>query len=273
MISIVMTYYNRRDELLETLKSIDRYYVDGLEVIIVDDASMEHHTIDDIVDNYQFDINLIKIKEEDKTHVNPCVPYNIGFREVKNDIVIIQNPECLHFGDIIGYTIKNLTDNNYLSFSCYNISEDDTKKLKDNHNDFLKTFKPHPHSSDRPGADFNTNMGWHNHPEYRAVGYHWCSAINKKNMDLLNGFDENYADGIGWDDADLYHRISFLGLTIDIIKEPYVIHQFHYNEDLLKKYTDLDVSGLLKKNRGILGTTISNRKYRVNEDSYYGYRD
>jgi glycosyltransferase involved in cell wall biosynthesis len=66
MVSIVMAYLNRRREIINTLDSIKPYQVDNMEVIIVDDGSVDEHSIDDLVEKYDFTIKLIKINRADK---------------------------------------------------------------------------------------------------------------------------------------------------------------------------------------------------------------
>ena len=46
-------------------------------------------------------------------------------------------------------------------------------------------------------------------------------------MDILGGYDERFAKGIGFDDYDFTHRVKNLGLNIKVIDDPYVIHQWH----------------------------------------------
>ena len=50
-------------------------------------------------------------------------------------------------------------------------------------------------------------------------------------MDKLNGFDERYANGIGFDDDEFVHRVKLLGLTTNIHDKPFAIHQWHYSEN------------------------------------------
>jgi glycosyltransferase involved in cell wall biosynthesis len=56
MISIVMSYYNRRQLLFNTLHSIKESKCKSFEVVIVDDASDDK--IDDIVRLFDFPINI-----------------------------------------------------------------------------------------------------------------------------------------------------------------------------------------------------------------------
>ena len=110
-ISIVMGYYNRKPQLINTLNYFKVFYTKNYnyEVIIVDDNSTLLHQLDDILPYYTFPIKYIKISAEEKgNRINPCVTYNKGFKEAEGKRVIIQNPECIHVGDILRYVMEKL---------------------------------------------------------------------------------------------------------------------------------------------------------------------
>ncbi len=90
-ISIVTAYYNRRQLLINTLKSISKTSHDDFEVIVVDDGSTEENKIGDLPNEYPF-LKVIRVEPEDKWYINPCVPFNRGFKEASGEIVILQNP-------------------------------------------------------------------------------------------------------------------------------------------------------------------------------------
>ena len=131
MISIVTAYYNRKKIFEKTLESIEKSEVKDIEVIAVDDGSREEERLEDLLDKYSF-LKVIRLENQNKWYVNPCIPFNIGFREVRGDKVIIQNPECYHKDDIIKFTLDNLEENNYLSYGCYSVNEEKTKNILDN---------------------------------------------------------------------------------------------------------------------------------------------
>lgn len=215
MVSVVATYYNRRELLINTLNSIntDKEF----EFIVVDDASDDNNKIEDLEEKYSF-LKVIRLEKEHKNHINPCVPFNIGFKKAKYENIILQNAECYHVGDIIGYVLENLTQDNYLTFSCYSLSEEQTEKMKQETPTLINK-----------GATYDGESSWYNHIIYRPVYYHFCSAITKKNLiDNLGGFDEKYKDGIGYDDNELLSRIDRLGLNKKMIDYPFVYHQWHY---------------------------------------------
>lgn len=232
-VSIVMAYYNRLEVLKVSLRTISMTKHDNIEVIIVDDGSDAPHRCEEIKDCYDLDIKVLRIDKEKKTWTNSCISFNKGFQQAVGDIVIIQNPECLHVGDVVSYAVENLNDENYLTFSCYSINAPATTHLlniKSDTSDYVDKIvaliEPHMKSH----VVISNFLGWYNHPTVRPYAYHFCSAITKKNLDELGGFDERYSLGFGYDDNELLTRIKRKGLRIGVVSPEsgvYVIHQYH----------------------------------------------
>lgn len=221
-ISIVMAYYNRRKQLIKTLESIDNtlYNKNNLEIIIINDNSNIDNNINDIPFFFnELNIKILNIKEENKDWINPCITYNIGFNYIKYDKVIIQNPECYHNNDILSYVDNNLGNSKYLSFGCYSLSYEES-----NMNNF-KNIK----LLDKQFS-IACSSGWYNHSNYRPSYYHFCSAISYDNLKKLGGFDEDYKDGIGFDDDEFVYRIRLMNLDMKIIDDHIVFHQYHKSE-------------------------------------------
>jgi GT2 family glycosyltransferase len=218
MISIVMAYYNRISLLRFTLKTFLLSNASDYEIIIVDDFSDSAHDPNLLKDEFPtLPIRIIKMSDlGEKTWCNPCIPYNVGFRASVGDKIIIQNPECCHLGDVISYTSENLTDENYLSYHCYACKESDLDIL---HNGGIIDM---PNEKDEWFWS-----GWYNHKEYRPASFHFTTAITRNNLKKLNGFDERFAHGIGYDDNEFIIRVKRLGLKIDYVEDPMVVHQFH----------------------------------------------
>ena len=129
-ISIVTAYYNRKNLFLNTLKSISASkHVKDIEVVVVDDASDKKHRLEDIVDNYPFPINLIRTELEDKWYVNPCIPFNKAIKAAKADLIMLQNPECYHNGDLLDTALDHTKDDNYITFACYSLNKIQTTLL------------------------------------------------------------------------------------------------------------------------------------------------
>jgi glycosyltransferase involved in cell wall biosynthesis len=216
MISIVMAYYNRLGLLRHTLNTFMQSLEKDFEVVIVDDFSDLENSLDTISDEFpSLKIKIIKMSDRGpKTWFNPCVPYNVGFRESSGDKIIIQNPECCHVGDVISYVNQTLTDDNYLTFHCWACNKGDVRILQNG-------------GTIDVGETNSSKTKWYNHGVHHPVGYHFTSAITKKNLSELNGFDEEFALGHSYDDDEFLQRIKNKKLNITFVESPYVIHQWH----------------------------------------------
>jgi GT2 family glycosyltransferase len=120
------------------------------------------------------------------------------------------------------YVNDNINDDNYLTISTYSLDKQTTNTIN-----FYGDVKKQITSLPQIESKGSSQNGWFNHPIYRPTYYNFCSAITKKNMDKLNGFDERYADGISFDDNEFLLRVRRLGLNVLCISEVCVIHQYH----------------------------------------------
>jgi hypothetical protein len=215
MISIVMSYYNRLSQLRYTLQTVSCSQVKNIEIVIVDDFSAPEERPDCLVEEFSnLDIQIIHMQDQvaKKNYCNPCVPYNVGLRASRGDLVIIQNPECCHMGDVLAYIEENLSLGTYLTFHCWSCVKHETKQLQEtNHLDLIPTKKSR----------------WYNHETERPVAFHFCNAITRQDLIRINGFDERYALGHNWDDAEILHRIQRI-CKVKFVADPYVIHQYHH---------------------------------------------
>ena len=265
-ISIVMAYHNRRSQLIKTLKSINNtnYNKNNLQIIIVNDNSSNEHEIDDLKDIFvDLDLFILNIKEKQKTWINSCVPYNIGFNHIKYDKVIIQNPECYHQGDVIKDVSENLTNELYLSYACYSLTHENSK-LNDFNDVQIKNEKYTQALSD----------GWYNHSIYRPSFFHFCSAISYNNLCKINGFDERYKDGIGFDDNEIIERIKYLGLDLKVVDNPFVFHQahssiFHFNDNTSEEDKNLKLKRFYKNQDIFDNITKKEKNYKAEHNTFF----
>ena len=232
--SIVMAYHNRKPLLLHTLRSIAAStQAKYTEVIIVDDGSSDDHRLEDIVDDYPFVIKLIRQETEDKWYINPCIPFNLGIKEATGDIIVIQNPECFHLGDVLNFATP-IDDNAYYSYHAYSLSQENTEKMKSIDPKVINELGNNLNTSYLPFEIKNVRMneeggeGYYNHYQHRATGYHFCAITKRHNMEDLGGFDERYATGSGFDDNELVERVKRKGLDLFFVGYPMVLHQNHY---------------------------------------------
>ena len=215
MISIVMSYFNRLNQLRYTLKTISQSQEKDLEIIIVEDFCDPEERLDSIQQEFpNLDITVIRMSDTRicKDYCNPCVPYNAAFRASRGDTIIIQNPECCHIGDVLQYTKNNLNDNCYLTFHCYAATKSETT--------VMQSGQPVPMFTDKKSR-------WYNHAVERPYAYHFTSAITRKNLMQLNGFDERFAQGQDMDDVEFIYRVKALGLELKFVEDPWVVHQYH----------------------------------------------
>ena len=220
MISIAMAYKNRKVQLIKTLESIESQSYKDIEVIVVDDASDPEQKVADLQSRFPF---LTVITVQANPYKNPCIVYNTAFSMCSGEVIIIQNPECLHVGELIQSVAENIDDSRYLSYACYNVGEKDIEKLynAENKKDFILSLP----------QEFNQSRGdaitWYNHSHYRKVDFHFTTAVTRKNLESINGFDERYKYGMEFDDNEFLDRIKRKGLEIVNIDDPFSVHQYH----------------------------------------------
>lgn len=215
-----MAYYNRLDLLRHSLKTFAASSVTDFEVVIVDDFSDLSQSPKILIPEFpELNLKIITLAEtfSQKNYCNPCIPFNEGFRQSSGDIVIIQNPECCHHGDVIEYTLNHITDENYLCFCCFASSHAQLSEL-------------HTHGTIDISNPLELNAGgncWYVHDQHRPIAWHFTTAISRHNLKQLNGFDERLAFGRCSDDVEFLYRIGHLGLNIEYVRDPFVIHQWH----------------------------------------------
>jgi len=245
-VSIVTAYHNRRNLFIKTLESMSNTeYDDGIEVIAVDDASDTGQRIDDLVTTfYHLNLNVVRINPDVKWWTNPCIPNNIGFEISSGDVVIIQNPECLHLGDVIKYAAENTTINKYIAFGCYALDREKTQrisKVSGSATDAIyNIINP---TNDVPLDNCPSMNRWYQHSEYSPRCLNFCTSIRSWDLEELGGFDEAYAPGISYDDTEFIRRIHRKEMRVEMVDTPMVIHQCHgYTDYSNKKLVDMNTN-------------------------------
>jgi hypothetical protein len=212
-----MTYFERPYQLERTLQSIRVPRDADFDVVIVDDASPSMIPVFESI----FPITVLKIDPSKKHWINPEPAYNTGIDYAIRhgaDIMIIQNAENYHVGDVVKRAMK-VGSKEWISFACFSINKAVTFS---NHNihDIIKC--------NNRGAKLEGDCAWYNHSIHRPVGYDFCAAMRANSMIRLNGYDERYSFGCGYGDDDLLSRVRKLGLNFHIVDDPFVVHQWHY---------------------------------------------
>ena len=257
MVSIVTAYNNRWNLFQFTLRTILKSKHKDFELVVVDDCSDEDQRLEDRLKNYDFPCTLVRLEKQNKFYTNPCIPFNIGFSYAKGDVILIQNPECFHMGQVI-QKASTINDNDYLVFSCYNLDKQLSEKVRNenpNEIDFAKINQLITPTVNR-AVTHCEETAWYNHPVYRDTKMHFATAIKKKDLQDLGGFDENYSFAVAYDDNDLVMRILKKQMNVSYSSVPIVVHQWHglgnyiehhpilsqlfqdFNRTLFEKYTN-----------------------------------
>jgi GT2 family glycosyltransferase len=259
LISVVMAYYNRRNHLINTLNSMTKSQYKNYEVIVVDDASNNENRIEDLQDKFKF-LKVIRIEENEKQHVNPCIPMNIGFSNTSGEIIIMQNPECFHYNDVFSHVINNINNNKYLAYTTIN------KNISDKLSTINWSINYEKQINDIIKININDNLvknEWYCHKNFRPMALNFCSAIMRDNLINLNGFDERYAYGIERDDIEFLDRIKRKKMDIIFVDDVIVIHQTHPPF----QYSHTNTNDLRIKNHQLYArTTAKETIIRVNPD-------
>jgi glycosyltransferase involved in cell wall biosynthesis len=231
-ISIVTAYYNRKLAFWRTLKTIEKSEFKDFEFIVVDDASDSNQRVEDFAEKFKF-MKLIRIEPQDKKHINPCIPFNMGFGKARGDIVIIQNPECMYMGDVLSFVANNSKENQYLVFSCYSLGETTSNKLEsvnfnlstaDFESDVVNTIGGFIGRGCDGGSRYDS---WFVHPIYRKAYFNFLTSVTRRDLYDLGGFDERFAGGYAFDDADFVSRIQKKGMDVKMVERPFCLHQYH----------------------------------------------
>jgi hypothetical protein len=221
-ISIVMTSSNRSRQVYYTLDTIEKCSFKHVHLIIVDDSDVDP-IIKSNIDGYAFYIDLLIIRKENKNWINPVVNYNIGFKFIKGNKVVIQNAEVCYIGDILGWVSTNITDNNYYSF--------DVKAVDsfEGNNEIYKIKDLTPNIYSRENI-FRRNCKWY-HGRNNLTNYHFLTAMTRNTFELVKNFSYDYTFGIDWDDNDFLLKIKSKNINIvNLFHDEYFfggIHLYH----------------------------------------------
>jgi glycosyltransferase involved in cell wall biosynthesis len=212
-VSICMTHYNRKSQLLNTLQSIqNQQNVSNLvEIIIVDDVSKTPLIYNDF-DDFDLDIKLISVQTRQKWWINPCVAFNTAFKYVNTPRTIIQNAECLHVTNIIGYVINNLKQNQYIAMSALSLTQQSSNNIS---------------RSTKPSEIDTAGSSWYCHSMHRPKAFNFCAAISTSDLLKIGGFDDRFAKGIYYDDDAFLHKLAVNNIEVLIDDNQTVYHQWH----------------------------------------------
>jgi hypothetical protein len=137
-ISVVMTSSNRSKQTYFTLDSMLKNNFKKIHIILVDDSDVDPIEFE-VLKTYPYYIDFIVINKKNKNWVNPCVNYNIGFKFIKGEKVVIQNAEVCHVGHVLDFINKNMKPNTYNVFDVKAVSS-----YENNEKIYTKNFSTNP---------------------------------------------------------------------------------------------------------------------------------
>jgi len=220
-ISIVMTSSNRSKQTYFTLKSMLKSKCKNIHIILVDDSTCDPINLN-ILNSFPYYIDFISIKRENKNWVNPCVNYNIGFKFIKGNKVVIQNAEVCYVGDPLDFINNSMNDNSYYVF--------DVKAVSNYKNNEII----YQNECDLASIDiYNKDIYllWYQHSIHHNRNYHFFVACNIETFKNIDSFSYDYTLGNSFDDDDFLLKIISQKINIINVKsEEYFcggIHLFH----------------------------------------------
>lgn len=200
MYSVIMPYWQRQKALYKTLDAYwDLYgHVDGFEVIVVDDGNKAPPEIPDYIDL----VRVIPLPKKDHA-MNPCVPFNRGAEEARNDILVLTNPEVVPEPGVLEALKLALGKTTYVAAACV---------------DEGGAVFCHSAQDDRA----HSRMG--RAPVPHGAGLHFLAMLNKTLFEHIGGFDEAYREGAGFEDNDFLWKLHYAGAQFKIVDDPQVVH-------------------------------------------------
>ena len=222
-ISIIIQYYNRRYQLLNTLSSIDNSTIkNDCEIIIVDDASSKEHEIHDVPVMFpELNFKIFSFTKEEKWWCCPVVTINKGISMATGDAAILLCGECMFVGDVLLDVKERIKSNDYLVYSTLALTEEQTFSLT------AKTYSEIINNVFTPSANIGVPGGWYQHSKYRNACYNFCTAITMEDLLDLGGFDERFGWGVSHGDDDFIIRVRKKGMNVISIDSPITYHQWH----------------------------------------------
>lgn len=215
-ITIAIQHYNRLPLLINTLNSIQHTSVDknNIEIVIVDDASVEEHNINSIPELYpEFDIKVFSFNSNEKWWHCPVMSINKSIAMATGDVIVLLCAECMFVGDILKDIQHRIKTNSYLVYSTLALSEQHTDALN--------------HMTYEEICNNPFNGFWYQHSQMNNHGFNFCTAIMRDDLLELGGFDERYGWGVDYGDADFVLRLKRYGIEFVTVDSPFVYHQHH----------------------------------------------
>lgn len=189
-----MPYWNRQLELNKALAAYAAVYPDlDIEFSICDDGSAQPIRAPGCI--------VTTLPRKDHA-LNPCVPINVAVRASTRDVIVLTNPEMEHREPVLLDMLEQLQGpNDYVTASCYEEERD--------------LWLAGPQTAHGKNGREPAPAGAH---------FHFCAMFHRELFDRAGGFDEEYRNGQGCDDADWLWRLQSVGAVFKHVDKTV----FHY---------------------------------------------
>lgn len=249
-LSVIMPYYNREKQLINTLRTMNVSSVaNDTEVIIIDDGSsprLDADRIGSIIGGLNFSLKITYIDPVNKWWKNQsAIPYNMGIDQSSGEIILLNHAECLHRGDILSYASKKTARGNYLTYSTYNLPDALTNNLltSTTTSELLKQIE---------NLKFEKRRWW-NHPKYRPTYRPFSASLHIDDLQKIGWFDEDLSNGPCFEDTEFRMRCCYyLNAIVVPAKNMVVIHQSHERAPISSELKNNNRQMYLKKRKRMI---------------------
>lgn len=235
MTSIIISFYERLDHLRCCLDALALCSKEFDEVVITDDGSKEStvNHLKEMITNYTFPITYVS---QPKQGFRSAAARNNGIRHARGDYLIFLDCDFLVLPDTIKYHLEMAKPGRFVAGSCKYLTEKQSHILL---NSMLSADLIEKYYYELPEKEIIVQHRRYikrtiliklhlASPRKQSLGGHF--SIYKKDIELINGYNENF---IGWggEDEDLGIRLVAAGIyCISAIRYARVFHIWHPSE-------------------------------------------
>jgi len=230
-ISLIITVYNRSHLIRKSLLSLRNQSVKPDELILSDDGSEEDIVVEikDITKDFEFPVKYVK---QANKGFRLAKTRNNGVRNSKGDLIIFLDQDLIHTTDLLKTFNLNSRDKRFITGMPIWMNEKTSSKITEERiidNSFNKFIT----SNDKRYVEnqFRKDRRYYylhklkltNQPRLRGG----VCAINRKDFELINGYDEKF---IGWgaEDDNVGGRLYKSGVEgYNPFLKDYSIHLYH----------------------------------------------
>lgn len=209
---------NRLEQFLHTKRAYDESPIEK-EFLIPTRSYLEVMTY---LEKHQLlkDVNLIPYEHE--RGFNPSMALNLGLSNAKYENIIVTSPEVKPLTDVLGqlsgYKGKNVI--------CQTFDQD---------------------------ADGNLNVLVCKGYRDKTPAMYFLAMFQKKDIEAINGWDEDFMLGYAYEDNDFGERWKRAGLPFKVVDHIKALHQYHPRGETIKGGSNINFAKFNENNdKGVI---------------------